>query len=793
MNTIAGFRRLSQVTVAAAALLAGCGSDIDGNVATPLSAGRQPAPMTATGSTVLYLNTAKLPDEVAQQVALPSFHMAPVLLDPPDDADGQGSSASARMVARKQAVPPEFGNLSTRRLTMATLESARHAWLKGLPPAAAQDATVPLASASAVSTYTPAQIRAAYGFSALAATGTALTAAQAAALGAGQTIYIVDAYHDPNAAAELAAFNAKFGLPGCTTKAIAATSPLPLPAAPSAACEFSIVYNTAAGAMTPTAPAYNSGWATEIALDVQWAHATAPLARIILIESPDASLNGLLGGIKLANLMGPGVVSMSFGANEGNWTASVDSVFTASKMTYLAATGDSGAAVSWPAVSANVVAVGGTSLTWTGTAGRTESGWSGTGGGMSAYVAPPAYQQNAAVPGMWAVTGRTVADVAFNADPFTGQYVAVMAPGATSANWISAGGTSLSTPQWAGVIAIANASRALSSKAALGAPHATLYGQIAAVPGTYASAFNDVTKGADGTCITCAAKPGFDQLTGLGTPNVSSLLATLNGAAAPVSAPVVTPAGISGKIGKALSFTVSVSAPNPVTYTLSGAPASIAISAAGVVTWATPLAGTYNVTVTARDSTTGLSGSGVYTITIAALSAPTVTGTTISGCPGAALSFAVSFTAPNPVTYTLAGAPSGMTISAVGMVNWATPVLGTYNVIVIAKDTKTGLSGSGTYIVKIANAGPVIGASEMSGKAGVALTASFTVTDPGASWIQISLSGVPLGMSFYLSGTSTVVAYWPAPVPGTYSLQVTAKDSAGLSTRAVLPVTITAR
>ena len=114
--------------------------------------------------------------------------------------------------------------------------------------------------------------------------------------------------------------------------------------------------------MTAAAPAYESGWATEIALDVQWAHATAPLARIVLIEAADASLNSLLGGVKLANAMGAGAVSMSFGANEGNYTASVDAAFTGAGMTYLAATGDWGAAVSWPSVSPKVLAVGGTSL-----------------------------------------------------------------------------------------------------------------------------------------------------------------------------------------------------------------------------------------------------------------------------------------------------------------------------------------------------------------------------------------------------------------------------------------------
>ena len=118
----------------------------------------------------------------------------------------------------------------------------------------------------------------------------------------------------------------------------------------------------------------------------------------------------------------------------------------------------------------------------------------GTGGGVSAATALPAYQ-GGAVPGFTGYARRTVADVAFNADPSTGQYLAVMAQGATSVSWLSAGGTSLATPQWAGLLAVANAQRALAGKAALGQPHPVLYGQVAAVPGSYASAFADIGSG----------------------------------------------------------------------------------------------------------------------------------------------------------------------------------------------------------------------------------------------------------------------------------------------------------
>jgi subtilase family serine protease len=774
-------------------LVTACGGGGSADVA---EAGLQPVAVAlASGTTIFQIDMQTLPAEVAAQTVEPAFHMAPMLLDTPDDTDRDGAHLSAHRHARRHTLPTDAEGISTRQLTPQLLgetrQVRRHAHrARDLAP---MDTSItPMAATSAVSTYTPAQIRAAYGLPALPAPGTALSAAQAAQLGAGQTIYIVDAMHNPNVAAELAAFNQKFGLPTCTTQAIAITAALPLPAAPVSGCQLSIVYSTATGTMTTATPAYNSGWATEISLDVQWAHATAPLARIVLIEAADASINSLTGGVKLANAMGPGAVSMSFGAIEGSWTASVDAAFSASNMTYLAATGDSGAAVSWPAVSTKVVAVGGTSLTYSGTGTRSETVWSGTGGGTSLYTLKPAYQTSA-VPGMGTYSGRAVADVAFNADPSTGQYVAVMTPGSTAVSWISAGGTSMSTPQWAGLIAIANAARALSGKAALGSPHAALYNQIATVPGTYASAFADITQGFNGTCgVICTSRIGYDTPSGLGTPNVANLVNALAGVAVTATAPVVSSASISGQVGTALTFTASVTAPNAVTYALTGAPSGMTISTAGIVSWATPVVGTYNVTVTAKDTKTNLSGQGVYTVTITPPQPPAVSSATISGKVGTALSFSAASTSTNAVTYTLTGAPSGMAISSTGVVSWANPVLGTYNVTVTAKDSKTGLSGQGVYTVKIATNGPTISAPAATGAAGKVLKGTITISDPAATSLSISISGAPLGMGFSASGLS-ITYTWNSPVVGSYNLKVSVVDSLGLTAQATVPITITAK
>jgi len=310
---------------------------------------------------------------------------------------------------------------------------------------------------------------------------------------------------------------------------------------------------------------------------------------------------------------------------------------------------------------------------------------------------------------------RTVADVAFNADPNSGQYVAVIPSGSSTVKWTSVGGTSLATPQWAGLIAIANALRAQNGKAALAQPHAALYTNISTVPGSYASAFADITKGSHGTCSACGGEVGYDQATGLGTPNGASLLSTLSGLTVQ-TAPVVTAATINGKVGTALSFTASVTASNAVTYALSGAPSGMSISGAGVVSWATPVAGTYNVTVTARDSVNGLSGSGVYSVVIAAGSTggtkttasstpPVITASAMTGVAGKPLSGTIGIKVSNSgmVSVNISGAPLGMMFSASGMnlaVSWAAPVAGNYTLKLTATDS-TGASATASIPVTI--------------------------------------------------------------------------------------------
>jgi subtilase family serine protease len=566
------------LALALAGLLSACGGGL--NSAAP-DAGPQAAPVSL--NVEVAEEGTPVSAAIASIEARPSFHAAPVLLDEP--LPDSAAPAQTWLTAAQAAQP-------TRQRSADSLRDAPR--VRAL--AGSDSLAQPMATSTPVVTYTPAQIRAAYRLPTIAA-------ATKAQLGAGQTIYIVNAKHDPNIVAELAAFNAKFGLPACTSRTLAATTALPLAAAGSS-CELVIAYSTSSAGLSNTAPAYDSGWATEIALDVQWAHAIAPLARLVLIEAPDAMVSNLSAAVRLASRMGPGVVSMSFGAPEGSWVTSLESSFASSGMSYLAATGDDGAGVFWPAVSARVVAVSGTSLSWSGTGSRTETTWSGTGGGVSSYVALPAYQNGTA-----RTAKRAVADVAFNANPYTGQYVATMTPGSTAVRWISAGGTSLATPQWAGLLAVANALRAQGGKSALGLPHSALYGTVAKTSGTLL----DITTGSNGSCASCAAVAGYDTPTGLGTPHGSSVLTALSGASVSAgSSPAasslrVSSTLLSGKANAALAATIGLdlAGASSAQINISGAPQgmSFSASAAGIaVSWAKPVAGSYTLQVNLTDN-----------------------------------------------------------------------------------------------------------------------------------------------------------------------------------------------
>lgn len=306
--------------------------------------------------------------------------------------------------------------------------------------------------------------------------------------GSTATIAIVDAYGYPNAERDLAVYRAQYGLPPCTT---------------ANGCFRKTSQNG-----SPLLPVYNIGWAQETALDLDMASAMCPTCKILLVEGNDNSFLNLGTAVQYAASQ-PGVVAVSnsYSATESTYNVSFASYYRHPGVAILAATGDSGYGVQFPANLPSVIGVGGTHLVRDGSArGWSETAWAGAGSGCSRYVARQAFQDDTLCP------NRVVADVSAVADPNTG--VAVYGPtGGSKAGWVIYGGTSVSTPIIAGIF---------GSKG-VGANDATGFW-------TGRAFLNDVTSGSNGSCgglYFCTAGVGYDGPTGNGTPNGTGAFGTV--------------------------------------------------------------------------------------------------------------------------------------------------------------------------------------------------------------------------------------------------------------------------
>ena len=396
--------------------------------------------------------------------------------------------------------------------------------------------------------YSPSQIGQAYGFNQISFNGGSI-----AGNGSGQTIAIVDAYNQPNIASDLQRFDAAFGLP----------------APPS----FQIVNQNGGSSL----PAANTSWGLEESLDVEWAHAMAPGAKIVLVEANSSNESDLFAAVQYAaSQPGVSVVSMSWGGGEFSSETNYDSVFSTPAghqgVAFIASSGDSGAPASYPAASPNVLAVGGTSLYLNGSSYGSESGWTGSGGGVSAYETQPSYQNGVV---SQTSTQRGSPDVSYDADPNTG--FSVYDSYGTSAPWQQVGGTSAGAPQWAALVAIADQGRALQG---LG----TLDSGTQLLPMLYQlprSDFHDVTSGSNAGIPGYNAGPGYDLVTGLGSPYADRIVAALSGqtlssgtvnpptnsgtGSSPVNSPVpLSPPHNSGTVSSPVPIPVSVpTSPQP--------------------------------------------------------------------------------------------------------------------------------------------------------------------------------------------------------------------------------------
>ncbi len=308
-----------------------------------------------------------------------------------------------------------------------------------------------------------------------------------------QIIAIVDAYDNPYALSDLNYYSRTFNisqLAACPVSQGTVTAP----------CFQKVNQN--GGTSYPRA---NSGWALEISLDIQAAHAICQNCSILLVEARSVTYSDLMTAVDRARLMGAKVISNSYGSNEFSSETSFDNHFNYPGVMFLFSSGDGGFGTGYPAASRYVTAVGGTSLLLNSdNSYKSESAWSGSGSGCSLYEAKPAWQKDPLC------SKRTIADISADADPNTGAAVYDSFGYGGVRGWFQVGGTSLSSPLIAGVYALAG-----------GVPVATLGSSLPYSLVSYGSNLNDVNSGSNGSCggtYLCTGASGFDGPTGLGTP-----------------------------------------------------------------------------------------------------------------------------------------------------------------------------------------------------------------------------------------------------------------------------------
>ncbi len=297
--------------------------------------------------------------------------------------------------------------------------------------------------------------------------------------GKGKTIALVTAYGNPNLENDLKVFDTQYGLPDADV-------------------------TIHSDGVTDS----DNGWALETSLDVEWAHAMAPDAKLLVVEAPSENSYDLLEAVEYAKDYGAQIISMSWGSDEEDFFLGEDYHFSDSSAIFIAACGDNGAASMWPACSPDVIAVGGTTLKLDSDGNRTsETAWSKSGGGTSAFEDQPSWQGSFGIES----DTRTTPDVSFDANPSTGVsvYCSVIDDEGTY-GWYKIGGTSSGAPAWAGIVADLNQDTSSIKNAG------TFYSLAGGTGYTNPNnSFFDIVSGSNGNSAT----DGYDLATGLGSPS----------------------------------------------------------------------------------------------------------------------------------------------------------------------------------------------------------------------------------------------------------------------------------
>ncbi len=648
---------------------------------------------------------------------------------------GPGAKAVSLPWLRRLSVEP----LEQRTLLSATFQFDHIVYGSG-------GSTTPPSTA-----FTPDQIKAAYGIDRITDLGIRQE-------GAGQTIAIIEAYDNPEFVGRNS--NADVSQDGAFLTSdlhkFDETYGLPEPAG------FFTKVDQRGGTNYPVS---DTGWGTEIALDVEWVHAIAPLANIILVEADSASVADLLDAAAWArDYSGASVITMTFGTGEEVANTAIDSIFHSSAdrgITWVASTGNGGATSVYPATSPNVVAVGGTTLVAPGGVYSSEIGWSGSGGGISAYESQPSYQQGLVIHDGSNVVDqsgmRAVPDVSFDADPSSGVAVYDSFAHGTSAPWVQVGGTSLSAAAWGGLVAITNQVRANH-----GLP--SLDGATGTLPNLYDSYnFHDIVVGNNGY----AAATGYDLVTGIGTPMADILVRELAGVALTVGGTTPSRGSIvaapPSSYVTTFSFPIDPTSLQPADLTVNGIPAtSVTLSADGMTATFTydsnPVAGEGLQAMTiAGDAITKLDDPATSIepfSTTFRYDAELLQVTSTSPASGSIL------TLPGPltcdVTFNEPIAPASVTASS--LVLSGIPGATVTGVTLLSGDTTArftidGLAAEGTLVASIA-AGAV---TDQFGNPGEAFVVSYSVDSGTVSFPGPAMPLAPTGSLIYYTPTVSAI------------------------------------